>query len=700
MKYIRKGNDITLTWTITRNGAAEDFAGKEVAVVLLDAASRPCVFSYTIDDNVITGTYLGKDQEALGTYTLLLTENQGLAGMTTLDMVEAFSLVPHSYMEDGEDDSNINTETVELESETTVPRNGLSAYEVAVAEGYEGTVDEWLASLVGPQGPQGPQGATGATGPQGPKGDTGATGATGPKGDKGDTGATGPTGPTGPQGPQGPAGSDADVTAANIAAALGYTPVSPTLLATKQDTLESGVNIKTINNQSLLGNGNIDIQGGGGDPEAVKFTPQTLTEVQKAQARTNIEAASNEQVSQLAQEVDGIVIDNFFTNDDLIIADENNENAIVAFGDGEIRTKKFDSSKVKFESGESILGDFVITDEDGNVIVAFSDGHIRTKNFNSQEIQIKTKWYGKKVSIIGDSISTAPSANAVEFTVLDSDIANERTLQGYPTYYDIGTTIGEKTVDSSMVGVLTSFTPVSGDAGKTIGKALNYNTSGASGVASYVDTWWHKLASKLGMEVLQNVSWSGASISSHEGNTDIYKTSYAWHPAQINKLATRDSDGNTINPDVVIIYRGTNDMTHSPYTALSEFGVAATSIPDTDYQDSMYDFKVAYCLTIKKIREAYPQAKIVLCTLNVFKRIYYSQFPTNNGYNTLPEYNNAIRDVADMMGCGLIEFDKDGITFENCYPAYISDSSTIPTHPNPTGHTAMAEKATIDILKF
>ena len=281
MKYIRKGNDITLTWTITRNGAAEDFAGKEVAVVLLDAASRPCVFSYTIDENVITGTYLGKDQEALGTYTLLLTENQGLAGMTTLDMVEAFSLVPHSYMEDGEDDSNINTETVELESETTVPRNGLSAYEVAVAEGYEGTVDEWLASLVGPQGPQGPQGATGATGPQGPKGDTGATGATGPKGDKGDTGATGPQGPkgdkgdkgdtgatgaTGPQGPQGPAGSDASVTAANITAALGYTPVSPTQLDGKQDTLTAGEGI-VINNNVISATG-----GGGGtiDNEVTK----------------------------------------------------------------------------------------------------------------------------------------------------------------------------------------------------------------------------------------------------------------------------------------------------------------------------------------------------------------------------------------------------------------------------------------------
>lgn len=35
-------------------------------------------------------------------------------------------------------------------------------------------------------------------------------------------------------------------------------------LLTKQDTLISGTNIKTINNESILGEGNIDIQGGGG----------------------------------------------------------------------------------------------------------------------------------------------------------------------------------------------------------------------------------------------------------------------------------------------------------------------------------------------------------------------------------------------------------------------------------------------------
>lgn len=36
-------------------------------------------------------------------------------------------------------------------------------------------------------------------------------------------------------------------------------------LAQKQDTLQSGVNIKTINNEPILGSGNIEVQGGGED---------------------------------------------------------------------------------------------------------------------------------------------------------------------------------------------------------------------------------------------------------------------------------------------------------------------------------------------------------------------------------------------------------------------------------------------------
>ena len=122
-------------------------------------------------------------------------------------------------------------------------------------------------------------------------------------------------------------------------------------------------------------------------------------------------------------------------------------------------------------------------------------------------------------------------------------------------------------------------------------------------------------------------------------------------------------------------------------------------LSDDALPDGKYSFKKGYYLTIANLRAAYPEARILLCTLNVFKRVIYDRFPTRNGTNSLPQFNEAIREIADEMGCGLIEFDKDGITFENCYPTYISDSATIPTHPNSKGHLVMGLKAVTDICK-
>ena len=65
---------------------------------------------------------------------------------------------------------------------------GKSAYQIAVASGFDGTEQAWLASL---KGEKGDKGDTGATGAKGEKGDTGAAGAKGEKGDKGDPGKDG-----------------------------------------------------------------------------------------------------------------------------------------------------------------------------------------------------------------------------------------------------------------------------------------------------------------------------------------------------------------------------------------------------------------------------------------------------------------------------------------------------------------------------
>ena len=63
--------------------------------------------------------------------------------------------------------------------------NGLSAYEVALSEGFIGTTSEWLESLIGPKGDKGDPGDSTGSGTEGPMG---------PEGPKGDTGDAGPNG--------------------------------------------------------------------------------------------------------------------------------------------------------------------------------------------------------------------------------------------------------------------------------------------------------------------------------------------------------------------------------------------------------------------------------------------------------------------------------------------------------------------------
>lgn len=60
-------------------------------------------------------------------------------------------------------------------------KRGKSAYEIAVSKGFNGSEDEWIASLKGNTGERG------LPGPKGTKGDTGETGEAGSKGLKGDT---------------------------------------------------------------------------------------------------------------------------------------------------------------------------------------------------------------------------------------------------------------------------------------------------------------------------------------------------------------------------------------------------------------------------------------------------------------------------------------------------------------------------------
>jgi len=122
MKTIRKGNDIQISWTITRANEPEIFSGKEISVSLIDKFDQKQIFSYTIDNNVISGIFYGKDQKNNGVYRLLLTENAGSVDMVTLDYIDCFCIsnkLKNQTFIGGDSTSNINTEIVEIESDIT-----------------------------------------------------------------------------------------------------------------------------------------------------------------------------------------------------------------------------------------------------------------------------------------------------------------------------------------------------------------------------------------------------------------------------------------------------------------------------------------------------------------------------------------------------------------------------------------------------
>lgn len=79
-----------------------------------------------------------------------------------------------------------------LQSLEEIPngKNGKSAYEIAVENGFDGSENEWLISLVGDPGEQGPQGIQGEKGDAGPQGIQGERGLPGEKGQDGVDGYT------------------------------------------------------------------------------------------------------------------------------------------------------------------------------------------------------------------------------------------------------------------------------------------------------------------------------------------------------------------------------------------------------------------------------------------------------------------------------------------------------------------------------
>lgn len=143
MVNIRINNDVPIRWHIKHNGENAILQGKELELKVCNTFGCTAITDYIINGSELSFVFSGSAQKYLGDYHLTLKIKDG-NNVYTVDACKAFRLVALSC--EVEDNA-----IVEVESNITVPRNGFSAYELAVLNGYPGTYDEWVKMYAGLQ---------------------------------------------------------------------------------------------------------------------------------------------------------------------------------------------------------------------------------------------------------------------------------------------------------------------------------------------------------------------------------------------------------------------------------------------------------------------------------------------------------------------------------------------------------------------
>ncbi len=251
--------------------------------------------------------------------------------------------------------------------------------------------------------------------------------------------------------------------------------------------------------------------------------------------------------------------------------------------------------------------------------------------------KLKTLLSGKKVSVIGDSISTY-------LNVSNNGDANSTTASN-KVYYGSGKD------------------PV-------FGHSLDNRVRQSQ-------TWWQKTINNYGMQLNVNNSFSGSWV------TDTRPEAAACNDRAVN-LHTNSG----VKPDIIAAYIGVNDFGSGnrpcnqtfddAFFTRVESGNYTSPYVKGDYTIPTY-FDEGYALMIYKMKTAYPDADIFCFTI-----------PATKGRDgeLLQKYNNAIRSIAEHYGFTVVEL--YGTVLSDNYASYTGDG----LHPSEAGMDIMARQFT------
>lgn len=315
---------------------------------------------------------------------------------------------------------------------------------------------------------------------------------------------------------------------------------------------------------------------------------------------------------------------------DLALTDEQ-ENAIVVFRRGHVKTKNFDSEKMANAamSSDNQHADLTLEDESGNAVAIFENGHVKTKNFDSRNIvpNKKSDYEGMRISILGDSIST------------------------FGTSYEEG-------IEAAQANDKGDWT--------WVGNRCRYPQANLFVDVKY--QYWYLLIERLGLVLGVNESWAGSRIS-NTSETDTGDVGPNRHMASLTRIGHLGENG---TPDIILVYGGTNDAGNNV-----PIGTFDTSNPKNLTEDDIASLPVAtfadaYRAMLIRLQYYYPYARII-CLFPNFTTSYYSM-------TSLDDYEEIIREECDFFGVEYVDLRTAGVNFKNS-SSYLTDG----IHPNAEG---------------
>lgn len=225
-----------------------------------------------------------------------------------------------------------------------------------------------------------------------------------------------------------------------------------------------------------------------------------------------------------------------------------------------------------------------------------------------REWRKRNPYFGKQFSVLGDSISTLEGYNP----------------RGYQLFYQ-------------------------GDACQK------------TGVREMQDSWWGKVISFFGGELLVNNAWSGSRVTLLRAEAESF-------PSAVSPRRTGALHIGNVKPDVILVYMGINDW--------------ANGVPVSAPEGEDTDFRAAYGHMLSALKENYPNAEVWCCTLaeSYMASNPAFKFPSAYGGTELQVYNQAIRDAAAIFGCKLLELNGYQLPYD----------AVDGTHPTVTGMELLA----------